>query len=163
MLQNVMHEMVLHLKSTLLPNVLPLKCLLKWHQVIVNYCSKPIRCLTKPFYILELNYAYTLIFLYMYWCYSLHLSFSFSHPWVVRVYKPTWTTNYLSVNYHRDNLKISNIIPITRNHTRVSSFMSLYQYITWYMSTLHMLTWYMNTLHQYLTWILVSWFTRMIY
>ena len=90
------------------------------------YLFKTLRCLTKPFFILELNYAYTLIFLYMYWCYSLHLSFSFPHPWVVRVYKPTWSTSYITVNYHRDNLKISNITSITRNHTRVSSFMSLY-------------------------------------
>ena len=92
----------------------------------VYICSKPLDVLQNHFYILELNYAYTLIFLYMYWCYSLHLSFSFPHPWVVRVYKPTWSTNYISVNYHRDNLKISNITSTTRNHTRVSSFMSLY-------------------------------------
>ena len=135
MLQNVMHEMVLHPNSTLLPNVLLLKWVFKWHQVIVIYCSKPIRCLTKPFFILELNYAYTLIFLYMYWCYSLHLSFSFSHPWVVRVCKLTWSTSYITVDYHRDNGKISNITSITRSHTRVGSFMSLYQCLTWYMST----------------------------
>ena len=74
-----------------------LKCLLKWHQVIVNYCSKLLDVLQNHFYLLEQNYIYTLMFFYMYWYYSFHPSFSFPHSCVARVYKPTWTANYLPV------------------------------------------------------------------
>ena len=40
LVQNVMHELVSNLKNTLLSKVLPLKCILKWPQVIVNHCFK---------------------------------------------------------------------------------------------------------------------------
>ena len=103
-LQNVMHEMVLYLKNTLIAKVLRLKCLLKWHQVIVNYCSKLIDVLQNHFYPLEQNYIYTLMFFYMYWYYSFHPSISFPHSCVARVYKPAWTINYLHGTNHSFSL-----------------------------------------------------------